>query len=690
MSQIRVILFCAALVVYFPLLAQQTHTPDSSDILDEVTVRAYETNRKLIDVPAAINIVTRTQLTRYTNTSFLPAMNATPGVRMEERSPGSYRLNIRGSSLRSPFGVRNVKVYYNDIPYTDPGGNTYFNQLGFYNVSSMEIIKGPGSSLYGAGTGGVILLKSEEKISRGASVDYTGGNFGANTVHLNLRGGNPSFNNSTNYLYQNTDGYRDHTHMERKVVSWDGSAKVGTKGILKAHFLQGNLFYETPGALTQAEYDADPKAARPRAGAFPGAAEAHASITQTLFLAGFSYTIIWNNHWQSISSLYGAYSKLENPAIRNYERRTEPHYGTRNVLQYDGNLGRSKLLLQAGLEVQQEFTASRVYQNKQGQPDTLQTDDEVNNSQEFGFLQATLEWKNGWIATAGASLNLLDVELTRLSLPSSHQTKNYNNEIAPRFALLKKVTPLISVYGSIAKGFSPPTTAEILPSTGVITANLEAEEGWNTELGARGNLFEGRLYADVNAYYFRLQNTIAQRRDASGGDYFVNSGSTNQKGLESYLSYRLISGNRIFDNLKAWVSHTYSDFHYKRFEKVTNDTADYSGKRLPSVPNNFVAAGLDVFLKAGIYANLTYYYSDPVPLNDANTAKAAAYNLLGARAGYRRTVNKYVSGDIFVAADNIFNVKYSLGNDINAAGGRYFNAAPGANYAAGISLKVNW
>jgi iron complex outermembrane receptor protein len=50
---------------------------------------------------------------------------------MEERSPGSYRLNIRGSSLRSPFGVRNVKIYYNNIPFTDPGGNTYLNSLAF-------------------------------------------------------------------------------------------------------------------------------------------------------------------------------------------------------------------------------------------------------------------------------------------------------------------------------------------------------------------------------------------------------------------------------------------------------------------------------------------------------------------------------------------------------------------------------
>ena len=86
-------------------------------------------------------------LERFSPTSLVSAVNTTPGVRMEERSPGSYRFNIRGSSLRSPFGVRNVKVYFNDIPITDPGGHTYLNQLGYYNFNSIEIIKGPGNHL---------------------------------------------------------------------------------------------------------------------------------------------------------------------------------------------------------------------------------------------------------------------------------------------------------------------------------------------------------------------------------------------------------------------------------------------------------------------------------------------------------------------------------------------------------------
>ena len=96
-------------IIVLPLAAQQQQSDtDSSEILEQVIVRGYEYNRKLIDVPAPIVFISKAQFSRFNNISLLPALNTSPGVRMEERSPGSYRLNIRGSSLRSPFGVRNV------------------------------------------------------------------------------------------------------------------------------------------------------------------------------------------------------------------------------------------------------------------------------------------------------------------------------------------------------------------------------------------------------------------------------------------------------------------------------------------------------------------------------------------------------------------------------------------------------
>src|SRR4030095_7351312 len=112
-------------------------------LLQEVIVQAYEQNRRLSAVPVAVGVITRAEWNRYSKMSIVPAMNSVPGVRMEERSPGSYRISFRGSTLRSPFGVRNVKVYLDGIPFTDPGGNTYMTQLAPFDMYSLELIKGP-------------------------------------------------------------------------------------------------------------------------------------------------------------------------------------------------------------------------------------------------------------------------------------------------------------------------------------------------------------------------------------------------------------------------------------------------------------------------------------------------------------------------------------------------------------------
>jgi iron complex outermembrane recepter protein len=681
------IIACAIIVFSNAQITDSTHNVDSADILQQVVVHAYENNRRLVEVPAAVSVIGRTDLSRFNNISILPALNSKPGIRMEERSPASYRLNIRGSSLRSPFGVRNVKVYYNNIPYTDPGGNTYLNQLGFYNIQSIEVIKGPGSSIYGAGTGGVVLLQSEAESWRpGASIDYQLGSFNMQNLHANLQFGSENFRQTISYQQVKSDGYRDQTAMDRKVFTWDADARVSEKGKLQTHFLYGDLMYQTPGALTAVEFQQNPRAAR------PGAQASKAAFYSTMFLAGVNYSYAFNDHWKSNTSLYGAFTRIKNPTTRNYEYRMEPHTGGRTTIEYDQTAGTTQMKFIAGAELQQGYSTIRVSGNKGGVPDTLQTDDQVNNLQYFIFAQAAIEFQHGWSVTAGASINRLSVDFTRVSVvPPFKENRKYNNEIAPRVALLKKLGSDLTVYGSVAKGFSPPTTAELLPSTGVISTNLEPEQGINYEIGSRGSFINDRLFIDVNAFWFRLSNTIVTRRDTLGADYFVNAGSTKQYGIETFVSYRITgSNNRIFPLTRIWFSHTWHNFHYDEYTKVAADTADFSGNQLPSVAPHVFTAGLDINTKPGIYSNITWFYSDPIALNDANTVFAAAFQTLGARLGFRKSWTNKFSTDLFGSVDNIFNVQYSLGNDINAPGGRYFNAAPGINYSAGVSLKYSF
>jgi iron complex outermembrane receptor protein len=674
----------------FFLNAQQTEQ-DSSQTLNEIIVKAYEQNRKLMQVPASIAVINKTQLSHFNNTNILPALNSNPGIRMEERSPGSYRLNIRGSSLRSPFGVRNVKTYYDDIPYTDPGGNTYLNQLAFYNIQSAEVIKGPGSSLYGAGTGGVLLLKTNRADWQpGLSFDFSAGHWGLNNLNTNLRLGTDAVQNTLNYSQLSSDGYRDNSKLDRKVFTWDLNAKLSDKGKITTHFLWGDLFYQTPGALTLSEYNTNPRAARPRVGPIPGSVESKAAIYQKIFLVGITFNQKFSEHWQNTTSFYGASTRLLNPTTRNYGRTNEPHTGGRSFFQFTKKYNeQTKLNIVTGVEFQQGISSVRIYSNKNGKPDTLQTDDEINNRVFLAFAQATLELPRSWFITAGLSVNSQNLTITRLSVsPVIEQKRNYNNELAPRLAVLKQLSKPVSVYASVSRGFSPPTTAELLPSSGIIATNLNAEYGINYEAGLRAKFNSGRIYLDINGFHFGLENTIVQRKDASGADYFVNAGSTKQLGLESYLSWQIISNaNQSFTNCKVWISHTWDNFSYKDFKQVTTD---YAGKKLPSVPKNVVAAGFDIDTKRGLYLNVNYYYADPIPLNDANTEYASSYNLLGARMGWKKHLHAKVLMELFIAADNILDEKYSLGNDINAFGGRYYNAASTFNLAGGIALHFGF
>lgn len=668
---------------------------DSSDTrpLAEVMVKAYEQNRKLTEVGAPVNVINKSSLNRFGNTNILPALNMAPGVRMEERSPGSYRLNIRGSSLRSPFGVRDVKIYWNEIPLTDPGGNTYLNQLGFYNIQSLEIIKGTAGSLYGAGIGGAVLISGMPAVwEKGVSADYTAGNYAydfkhlsTNSFNVDVRAGDADHRNHIAYSHQTSDGYRQQTQMRRDIATWETLIKSSEKQTIHAYLLYGDLYYQTPGGLNKAEYDSNARMARPASGTSPSAIQAKAAIYQKNFTAGFSNEYRFNGHWQNTSSVYGAYTDFTNPGIRVYEYRQEPHFGGRTAFQYKTRLGFGSLQVNFGAEAQKGFFETRDYANKLGVQGALQTDDKLNNWTWFTFGQVDLRMQNGWTVTAGGSFNKSAVDITRVSvLPPTMVPVRFNNKFAPRISVLKRITPDISAYVSASRGFSTPTVSEIEKSNGIVGPPLQPEDGVDYEIGARGSLLHGRLFFDVDAFFFHIRNAIVQRIDSAGVAYSVNAGSTDQHGLETFVSYRIIDQPQGFvSDMRIFVSDTWHDFHYNSF---IQDTSNFGGRRLPSVPPQLLVTGFDIAQRDGFYLNMTYTYSDKVALNDANTAYAGSYDLLGGRLGYRRMVKK-LRFDIYMSVDNAGNVKYSLGNDFNAAAGRYYNVAPGRNYFAGASVN---
>lgn len=659
--------------------------------LTEITVHAFAEDKKITDLPSPVFHLSGADLQRYNDESVVMAVNTVPGVTMEQRSPASYRLNIRGSSLRSPFGVRNVKVYYNGMPLTDPGGDTYLNALSFPDFGSMQVIKGPAGSIYGAGTGGVMLINSPldndgNDSTFSAGLRFIAGSYGRSDLSAYMQWGSASLRNALRLTDSHSNGYRRQSAMHEKGVSYEAHMKSSDRQQLSLFMHYSDLFYETPGGLTLAEYKADPRAARPASGAFPSAEESGASVRQQAFYAGVNNTYKLTEHFSNNTVLYGAFTDFTNPTTRNYEYRKEPHFGARTVFSYEwqADTEKKKTLLW-GAEWQQGYFTQKDMGNDGGYPDTLQTDYQINNSQSSVFAQADLNFAQGWNVVAGASLNFASLDFSTLyPAPVTQLGRDFQNGIMPRLALLKKIRNGLVFYGSLSGGFSPPTVSELLPSTAVLNQDLEAEKGTDFELGSRGYIGKDRLYYDVNAFVFDLRQSISQRRDSSGADYFVNAGGTRQRGLEAYLSYVLYRQPSAFvRSVNISLSQTWFHFRYRHYAV---EDKNYSGNPLPGVASYRSVLGFDIALRCNLSLHLNWNYTGPVVLSDDNTAKADAYHLVDARLDYSNEALQKWRLQVFGGVDNLLNQTYSLGNDINAAGGRYFNAAPGINFFVGASV----
>lgn len=676
-------LFISGFLFAVALQPAAQDTPDSlAQQLGEVVVQAFEQQRRLQEVSASISYIGQRQLQRFGNASLVPALNLEPGVRMEERSPGSYRLNIRGSSLRAPFGVRNVKVYLNDIPFTEPGGSTYLNLLSFYDIHSVEVIRGPAGSVYGAGNGGALLLRTLGTATPPTLVaEQAVGSYGLFNSNLQVSSSGEGFRQTLSYNRLSAGGYRNWTRLHREVLSWDASARLGQRQRLNAFLLFGNLQYQTPGALTPAEFSNNPRQSRPAAGIFPAAAAAAAGVNQQSFFSGISHQLQIGTNSSNTTSVYTAFSRFMNPTIRNVERRLEPHAGARSVFRWKPALASGSLHLVAGGELQQGWYTIRNYNNSNGNSGALQSEDEVNPLLWMLFAQADYSLPGGWNLTAGASLNRNRIGITRLStVPPPTFERTYNNEVAPRLAVGKSLGTNTTVFASVARGFSPPTSAEVLPSAGIISTNLQAESGWNYEAGIRHRYQQ--WYFETGVFYFLLQDAIVQRRNAGGADFFVNAGSTQQLGAESQLRYEF-AATPMVPQATVRINHTWHRFRYSNYQQLTNN---YSGKRLPGVPEHTLSVATDMVLANGFYVNASYLYQDVTPLNDANSFSAAAFHLLQVRVGWRGKLYRNWHWETYLAGDNLLNQTYSLGNDINAAGNRFFNVAPERNFTVGCII----
>lgn len=661
--------------------------------LNEVRVIGYSGNQSKRETAGSVALITSQDINRGNAVSFQPALNAIPGVRMEQSTLSESRISIRGNGVRASFGIRNIKIYLNDIPVTEADGTTRIEALDVNGIGRAEIIKGPASSIYGAGTGGVINFQLQRSPYQEQSIEVSGlsGAFNLSRLATTYRSGGDKLNSYASYGWQEYKGYREHSNDMRRFITGNFQLFPTDRRIITLLINRTTQHSQIPGPLTMDQAAVDPVQANSTN------LDKAAARYQNWTRIGLGQQYRFNDRFSNSSSIFTYFYDLNHPLPFAYIRNYYQSYGGRTRFTYDPGFKTLPTKFIAGAEFNEGLTKGVQYVNNQGVEGAINSNIDYRNTLYSLFYQSETSFGTKTALTLGLSYNSLSYNVHDYLKPERSGIKKFDPQVTPRIALSHNLSKYLSLHASISSGFSPPSSSEIANADGSINPVLQAEKGINYEINVKGSLLRRGLEYDLALFKMDMKGELIGQSLQPGITVYNNSGKTSHKGIELALSYQVFKPEdqgRIV-SLRPFAALTWSDFRFEDY-KILNAqnqvTASYDGNRLTGIAPWVINAGIDLEARSGFYFYGSYFYSDKLPVNDANSVYNASYQVLNSKLGYKKLVSRSFEVNIYGGLDNILNQNYNSIVTLNAVGfggaqAAYFNPSPDRNGYGGLSFK---
>ncbi|MEN8201838.1 MAG: TonB-dependent receptor [Bacteroidota bacterium] len=614
--------------------------------------------------------------------------NLIPGVYMAAGTYNTNRLVIRGVGSRTPYNTNRIRAYLDDIPLTSGDGVSTLEDQDQHAIGKMEILKGPASSLYGSGLGGVVRLSSPYPALDGFSASIYGevGSFDTELYGVSSTFKNDRLAFTGGISRSASEGYRENSRYERSNAYLNLRA-FGIRSTFSFTLSLVDLFARIPSSLNESDYLNEPWKAGGSWGAIKGFEE------YLRVLGGISLETNLGKGFTNKLVLFTTFSDPYESRPFNILDDRSSSMGFRELIQYE----KDAWSFSTGLEYFFERVDWQIYETNEGIQGSLLNDQE--EKRRYVNASGMVQWRPSekFLVDAGLNLNLLSYGLhTSFRADSTDQSGQYSYRpvLSPRLGISYLHHCHHHLYASAGHGFSAPSLEETLLPEGAINTELRPETGWNFELGDRGSLFRERIIYDITLYTVILDDLLVTERISEDIFTGANAGKALNAGLELWADITLLQsgkkspGKSHPHEIKAFLSYTLSR---NRFTDFVDDGIIYTGNTLPGIPfqtlNTILSGTWDPF-----EVNLHFHHSGGQWMDDSNSQKYDGHQLLHLQVSWNIKIpNSPFHFKLKGGVRNILNAHYSSMILVNAGsfGGRaprYYYPGNPRQFHLGLSL----
>ncbi|QHL86564.1 TonB-dependent receptor [Nibribacter ruber] len=652
----------------------------SSNQLNQVIVSASREVQARTEAPIAISALT-TQVLQETKAATLDqVMNKVGGVYMVNLGNEQHTM-----AIRQPIGYKSLFLYLEDGIPIRVSGDFNHNALIEINqaaLKSIEIIKGPASSLYGSeAIGGAVNFITQAPTSvatamvqlESSNQGYRRTDFSASQTigKLGVYAGG--------YFATQHHGPISHSDFNKLAFTFRADYQLSERSKLTTSATLVDYKTDQTGGLDSTrfytqEYSSlhtftyrQVKALRVRT-SFEHTWDSTNHTQATVYIRK---NAIGQNPFYAISNLKG------NPTKAKGEINEDAFHGYGLVAQHKKNFSFLRAQLLAGLSLDYSpatYTALFLDIDRDAagryvsytQKDSLLTHYAVNLLNTAAYAQAQITPMERLNVMAALRYDRLDYAFDNYLAPSAFtgapDEKNGFRQFSPKIGLTYDLGTSKGVYTNYSLGFAPPQISELY--RGVKVPTLQPAQYHSYEVGGWMSFLQHKAYLDLSLYQMEGAQEIISVRLEDGTYQNQNAGQTRHQGVEYTLHYEPTSA------LAFRWSGTNARHWFVQYQEKGKDLAGNEMATAPRFLTNAEVTYRPNYVK-GLRLSLEWQHVGKYYMDPANSEYYCGYNLLSARVGY--TLHGF---ETWVNVLNMANALYATTVDKYAYGKSYRQGIP--------------